>query len=274
MQKIEIKLLVIVNSTFMLSQLQTIPRNFKMNTIIETMGVGLSVLVPAQEPVLVGNAKRKASCKKVGGEKKRAGHKIEDIFNEQFGKISPTTYKAEADCTISAENANGLQLMTDLQAKFGEIDNYNLSVKSGENLQFVLGRIDEITGAANAEEKLQVLGNEALWKKYLGKGNSERPAGWLIYRNTNNSWSIFKMSEVIAFIVEKCKWRALETGRFKGDFENDTKKGFSQYLTYEYRETHKSHFLGANGGKGKQLMELLKKKITCHHVNDPVVNQI
>ena len=153
MQKIEIKLLVIVNSTFMLSQLQTIPRNFKMNTIIETMGVGLSVLVPAQEPVLVGNAKRKASCKKVGGDKKRAGHKIEDIFNEQFGKISPTTYKAEADCTISAENANGLQLMTDLQAKFGEIDNYNLSVKSGENLQFVLGRIDEITGAANAEEK-------------------------------------------------------------------------------------------------------------------------
>ena len=82
------------------------------------------------------------------------------------------------------------------------------------------------------------------------------------------------MSEVIAFIVDKCTWRALETGRFKGDFENDTKKGFSQYLTYEYRETHKSHFLGANGGKGKQLMELLKKKITCHHVNDPVANQI
>ena len=33
---------------------------------------------------LKGNDKRKDSCKKVGGEKKRAGHDIEVEFMEQF----------------------------------------------------------------------------------------------------------------------------------------------------------------------------------------------
>jgi len=225
-------------------------------------------LVAVEQP-LVGNAKRKDSCKKVGGEKKRSGHKVEDIFNYQFGKISPTTYKAEADCSISSENENGLLLMADLQAKFGPADNFNLSVKSGENLQFTLGRIDEITTAATDEDRLVVLSQKEIWEKYLGKGMSNRPAGWLIYRNKDSTWTIFKMSDVIQFIIEKGKWRSLESGRIKGDFDDDSSKGHSQYLTYEYRTTHKSHFLGANGGKGLPFMMLLKKNITFHDVSDP-----
>ena len=49
----------------------------------------------------------------------------------------------------------------------------------------------------------------------------------------------------------------MKTGRIKGDFNNNSKKGFSQYITYEYRHTHKSYFLGLNGGKGKKFIELL-----------------
>ena len=52
------------------------------------------------------------------------------------------------------------------------------------------------------------------------------------------------MDEVIDFIMENAEWRLLETGRIKGDFYG------TQYLTYEFRSTHNSHFLGANGNKG------------------------
>ena len=40
-------------------------------------------------------------------------------------------------------------------------------------------------------------------------------------------------------------------------FDDGTKKGYSQYITYEYRDSHKSYFLGANGGKGINLINLL-----------------
>ena len=72
------------------------------------------------------------------------------------------------------------------------------------------------------------------------------------------------MDDIINYIVANVKWRKLETGRIKGDFENDSKKGTCQYLTYEYRTTHKSYFLGLNGGKGIEFIDLLKKKIVYY----------
>jgi hypothetical protein len=68
---------------------------------------------------------------------------------------------------------------------------------------------------------------------------------------------IFSLPDIINFIVDKCIWRKLKTGRIKGDFNDDSKKGISQYITYEYRNTHKSYFLGLNGGKGKKFIKLL-----------------
>ena len=38
----------------------------------------------AAAPALTGNEKRKQSCKEVGGEKKRKGHKREDYFKNQY----------------------------------------------------------------------------------------------------------------------------------------------------------------------------------------------
>jgi hypothetical protein len=221
---------------------------------------------------LTGNDKRKASCKAIGGEKKRKGHDTEDIFNKKFGIVSNTTYKAEADCSISEENPRGSTLLMALNSKFGGLNtNKNVSIKTGKNLQFVLGRIDEISGANTDEEKLAAISKEALWQKYLRKDFSEKPADWLAYFTSNEeggfqTWSIFNMKQVIDFILKECKWRVLETGRMKGDFEDDSKKGVRQYLTYEYRTTHKSHFLGANGGKGEEFIELLKNNILCYEI--------
>jgi hypothetical protein len=221
---------------------------------------------------LTGNDKRKASCKAIGGEKKRKGHDTEDIFNKKFGIVSNTTYKAEADCSISEENPRGAALLEALNDRFGVFSaNKNVSIKTGKNLQFVLGRIDEISGATTDEEKLAAISQEALWQKYLRKDFSEKPADWLAYFTSNEgdgfqTWSIFNMKQVIEFILKGCKWRVLETGRMKGDFEDDSKKGVRQYLTYEYRTTHKSHFLGANGGKGKEFIDLLKNNIECYDI--------
>ena len=221
--------------------------------------------------VLKGNEKRKQSCKMVGGEKKRTGHARERLFTEAFGDSTDcVTYKAEADCRLSLNNPATKELLDSLVATIG-IDRSNTnslfaSIKSGNNLQFTLGNIPEITGAM---DKIAAMKSPALWKKYLQKSESANPAGLLVYyiATPKPSWTFFKMDSVIDFIVEKSIWRLLDTGRLKGDFADSSKKGSSQYLTYEYRTTHKSYFLGANGGKGLPFMELLKVNIPYHVPN-------
>jgi hypothetical protein len=219
-----------------------------------------------------GNDKRIESCKKVGGDKKRRGHALEKEFNTQFGGAEDQiTYKAVADCTLCAENPNTKTLLTsliktlDLDTK--DSSHLSISLKSGKNLQFVLGNIPEITKPTDVKEKLNVMKSPHIWNKYLKKSESEKPAGLLVYYNADtSSWIFFKMDTIINFIVTNCKWRSLETGRMKGDF--GTEKGFVQFLTYEYRTTHKSHFLGANGNKGLPFIELLKKKIPFVEVEE------
>jgi hypothetical protein len=209
---------------------------------------------------LSANEKRKESCRQVGGAKKRGGHAREAAFNLQFGQPTAITYKAEADCVMSPENEATAALIPSLQATLGihatEPNALNVSLKSGKNLQFVLGAIPEIVGATTPEEKLVAVQGRAIWEKYLKKAASEKPAGLLVYK-THTDWLFFKMDAVIDFIVANTTWRALATGRLKGDLFGQ------QYLTYEYRETHKSHFLGANGNKGQPLIELLAAKIPC-----------
>ncbi len=75
--------------------------------------------------------------------------------------------------------------------------------------------------------------------------------------------------DIINFIVNNCIWRKLKTERIKGDFIDNSKKGYSQYITYEYRNTHKSYFLGLNGNKGKRFIELLMNNI--NYIIEPIL---
>lgn len=199
-----------------------------------------------------GNDKRKASCKAVGGEKKRTGHNREELFGKQFCDKTPTTFKAEADKIIT--NADTLNLLREV---LGDFDNGNTSIKSGNNLQFTLGRIDEIT---TSSDKIASISNPDLWNKYLAKSESAAPASLLCYYSADG-WNFFKMSDVIDFIVKKAIWHELDSGRLKGYFNDSSRNGKRQYLTYEYRTTHKSHFLGANGNKGEPFIKLLKENL-------------
>jgi hypothetical protein len=59
------------------------------------------------DPPLTGNAKRIASCKLVGGEKKRKGHKREQEFHKQFNPQAvdaPIEYGATSDTTIHPDH--------------------------------------------------------------------------------------------------------------------------------------------------------------------------
>jgi len=224
----------------------------------------MAAIATPSSNMLTGNAKRIASCKLVGGAKKRGGHALEHLHDSFVGIPSTiTSTKPEADCHISPENPAGLTLLGELAAKFGEPALQYCSIKSGNNLQFVLGNIPEITGAEGGDAKLAVMRDPALWNKYLAKSTSARPAELLVYHDkANDTWTYFKMASVVDFIVSAAIWRFLpETGRIKGDFNDGSGKGFSQYLTYEYRSTHKSHFLGANGGKGMKFITLLKANL-------------
>ena len=71
----------------------------------------------------------------------------------------------------------------------------------------------------------------------------------------------FNIEDIGNFKGKQCKWRNLTSGRKKGDFLDSSRKGFSQYITYEYRKTHKSFFLGFNGNKGIKFISLLKNNI-------------
>lgn len=209
-----------------------------------------------------GNEKRIKSCKAVGGEKKRTGHGWEAMHNGLFGVVGEhdaVSTKAEADCVISPSNPAGAALLEELNAAFGGESGGRVSLKSGNNLQFTLGVIPELElDPAATADKSEALRSPEFWNKYLAKSKSNIPCDLLCYYDKpSNSLTYFNMPDVVGFIVEKCTWRFLETGRAKGDFADGSKKGFRQYLTYEYRPTHKSHFLGANGGRGKLFVDLL-----------------
>lgn len=217
--------------------------------------------VPCRRKCMTEEEKRSASCKKVGGQKKRDGHNRERNFGVLFCNETdetPVSYKAAADKTITEE-----RFLSKLRETLGDFPSGSCSLKGGNNLQFTLGVIPEF----DTDDKLSAISQRSVWEKYLGKSHSETPAHLLVYRETDR-WIFFRMSDVIDFIVNHCSWRILDTGRMKGDFVDQSKKGSRQYLTYEYRQTHKSHFLGANGDKGYEFIKLLKNNLTFHEEVD------
>jgi hypothetical protein len=213
------------------------------------------IIMNSQENiVLKGNDKRIASCKKIGGEKKKTGHEREKEFLKQYNineLNSPTEYGAKSDTSIDLSHP----ICEILKEKLN-VSGFNVSNKSGNNIQFTLGQIPEFKDI-KIEEIHTTLVSDAL-NKYLKKINSDKPANILVYKYIEkNQWIFFNIDDIVNFISTKCIWRKLNTGRIKGDFNNNTKKGKSQYISYEYRKNHKSYFLGINGGKGKKFIDLL-----------------
>ena len=203
------------------------------------------------------NSKRIASCKTIGKEKKITGHKREKDFIKQYNPTeinAATEYGATSDTTIDDSHAFYARLRTELN-----INGNNVSNKSGKNIQFTLGNIPELEKATLIElQNKQYMTN--VFNIYLKKINSKRPADVLVYKYAKRYWVFFNMDDIIEYICNKCEWRILKSGRIKGDFIDDSKKGKRQYLTYEYRSTHKSYFLGLNGGKGLDFINLLMNK--------------
>ena len=201
-----------------------------------------------------GNDKRKISCKKVGGEKKRIGHEIEKEFTRQYNSNDldkPIEYGAKADTSIDINHP-----ICEILKQTLNINGFNVSNKSGNNIQFTLGQIIELK-----DIEIELLTKDKIiniFNKYLKKINSDKPVDLLVYKDTdNNRWIFFNIDDIINFIANECIWRKLSSGRIKGDFNDNSRKGISQYITYEYRNTHNSYFLGLNGNKGKKFIELL-----------------
>lgn len=212
---------------------------------------------PIEQVMKTANEKRRETCKKIGSEKKKTGHAREEIFGDMFCDKTPITTKAEADKTITDPF-----LLANLRMKLGVLSGQT-SIKSGNNIQFILGNIPEVTDADN---KLEAIATPIVWNKYLRKSMSRKPADVLAYRE-DKRWIFFNMEDVIRFILSSAQWRMLSTGRIKGDFSDSSKKGKRQYLSYEYRKG-KGYFLGENGNKGKPFIQLLMTKISFHIEED------
>ena len=210
---------------------------------------------------------------------KRSGHKKEQEFNQKFGDPNAkiNTSGASADCHIQASNPAGKMLLESLEKAIASKSN-SVSLKSSNTIQIHLGNLSELTdkngykvgqtpdghtsvdhGISFSDQEKQ-LRNKSFWDKYLRKGDI------LSYRQKNGSHVFFNMDAVIDFIVSKCTWRILATGRLKGDFYDSSRKSVKQYLTYEYRSKKNAFVLGAHGGKkGYEFIQLLKLNLK-HHV--------
>ena len=207
------------------------------------------------------NTKRINSCRKVGGGKKKQGHLREDIFNKQFNPkaIGKIEYGSTSDCQISEEHKI-IQVLKE-KLNLSEKSNFYVSNKGGKSIQFTLGKIPELDCDNNLDYIKDKGNSNKLFLKYLKKNESAKPSDLLVYfNNETKEFDFFKMDDIVNYIVNNCTWRKLKSGRIKGDFINLSKKGFGQYITYEYRENKKSFFLGINGGKGFKFIDFLKCK--------------
>ena len=225
-------------------------------TSIYTIDVKKSLKEQIAEKKIESNKKRIESCKKNGKQKKLDGHQREKDFLVKYNSDDadkPIEYGPTSDTSICSTHPICSILKETINPS-----NLFVSNKSGKNIQVVLGKIPELNQVSvdslNSDKEIV----RRIFNKYLKKSESVKPAGILVYKDTeNNSWIFFNMDDVVNYIVEKCSWRMLISGRIKGDFADNSKKGFRQYITYEYRSTHSSHLLGMNCGKGLEFIKLL-----------------
>lgn len=204
-----------------------------------------------------GNEKRKESCKKIGAKKKIKGHKREKDFLKKYNILelnNKTEYGPTSDTSICPTHP-----ICNILNKKIKPSNLYVSNKSGNNIQLTLGNIPELKDIDSYKLNNDKEYVRNIFNKYLKKNESIKPAGILAYKdNKNKKWIFFNMDDVVNIIVNNCIWRKLKSGRIKGDFKDNSKKGYSQYITYEYRPTHKSYFLGFNCGKGFKFITYLQ----------------
>lgn len=210
--------------------------------------------------MLSANEKRSDACKKVGREKKLQGHVGEDDFTNTYNPHQEKRvirYGPTADTSICPAH----EICPRLKKQLG-VQGLNVSNKSGNNIQVTLGNIPELYNI-----NVDILNNSPLYvyvifAKYLKKYQSSIPVDILVYQDkAQRKWVFFNINDILNFIAYNAKWRRLASGRIKGDFKDNSKKGYSQYITYEYRTTHKSFFLGFNGNRGKPFIDLLRDPV-------------
>lgn len=188
----------------------------------------------------------------LGKRKKYKGHAIETSFRKQFSRsFDSTRFKCGSDNTIKRTHPIVNILKQKLNIKGLEVSN-----KSGKNIQFTLGRIPEWENNLTISTLNNPSFIEYTFKKYLKKEYTDFVCDILVYYDEQNiQWIFFNMDDIIEFIKKNAKWRILQSGRVKGDFFQ------KQYLTYEYRNTHHSYFLGANGNRGEPFIRLLQEHL-------------
>ena len=220
-----------------------------------------------------------------GSKTKLRGHKYENEFNIKLGeKNAKINYSgSSADCKLIDEKLFQ-QLKIDLKIKGNDV-----SLKSGNTIQFHLGVLPELTNkeswiqnlkkikqgtklvttsehGISFEKQKEILKSIDFWNKYLRKGDI------LCYLDSSNNYIFFNIDDVIHFIISNTEWRLLDTGRIKGDIFS------KQYITYEYRQKKNSFVLGAHcGKKGIEFINLLKENLEYYsqekkskHGMDPI----
>lgn len=203
------------------------------------------------------NEKRIASCKKVGGAHKRLGHKKEDYFNKQFNPsvLGSNDYGANADCTI----ADGHPIRETLKESLDLPDScsYHTTNKSGKGIQLTLGKINELDMENNLDIITDKSKSRKIFNKYLKKTESRRPADLLVYYNDEtDKWEFFKTDTIINFIVNKCIWRKLASGRLKGDFLRELDIRDKNITIKNLQEQLSNYGLNIKGDKNKMIERL------------------
>lgn len=226
---------------------------------------------------IMANQKRIESCRAVGERERKFGHERERFFLRQFNQSETVSkhksYKAEADTTFDPAHPV-FRILVEILNVVGNC----VSNKGGSSIQLVLGRLEEIKISQEIVDKLNgdIGFVRNLFEKYLAKSMSDKPAHILAYlHGPRKSWIMFNMGAVVDFLCEKCRWRLTPSGRsIKGDIEDHSKKGQRQYVTIEFRKG-KGMFLGFNGNKGKQFIELLMHPEfgIPHHIEEVKVSE-
>lgn len=204
----------------------------------------------------MSNQKRIDSCREIGEKVRRIGHAREVQFKRQFSVISELkspSYKAEADASFDTSHPIHEILVDKLK-----VTGTTCSLKSGRNIQFILGSLDQIEISKESVEQLNndIELSKSLLQLYLRKSKSDHPAELLVYYQ-DHAWVFFSMKDVIEYVSTRCRWRLTPSGRsLKGDLCDWSKKGKRQYLTIEKRRG-KGTFFGANGNRGRPFIDLL-----------------
>jgi hypothetical protein len=204
----------------------------------------------------MSNQKRIDSCRDIGEKVRRIGHAREVQFKTQFNSITELnrpSYRAEADASFDSGHPIHKILLEKL-----DISGTSCSIKSGQNLQFVLGNLDQVEISQGYVERLNsdVELSRSLLDRYLRKSGSDLPAEVLVYYY-DDIWVFFSIEDVVTYISDRCSWRLTSTARsIKGDFRDASRRGVRQYLTIEVRKG-KGTFFGANGNRGRLFIDLL-----------------